>query len=558
MKKLRWQLLIIFLTGFVIGILLLIEQPGFNPLILQPASGGTYTEGIVGEFNRLNPLLDSNNPADRDIDRLVFSSLFTSDDRGLPQKDLVENWGMTQDGTIYNIVLKSGVKWHDGEPLTSEDVVFTIGLLKEGGSVISEDLQTFWQNVEVTALGDLGLQFKLPEPFAPFLDYLDFGILPKHLLDGASINDLVNSPFNMQPIGTGPYGFKNLIIEDGKIAGLALSANKEYYIHAPYIQNFVFRYYPDSNSALQAYQKGIVQGVSKITLDALPAALANQSLLTYSGRLPEMSMILINLDDPQAPFLQEASIRKALLLALDRQTIINQVLKGQGIIADGPIFPGTWAYYENLTRLAYSPEEARSLIIQAGYILPAEGGVIRKKEELEFAFTLLYPETDQHRQIAEMIQSYWEKLDIRVDLEALPYDQLISERLDTRNYQVALVDLNLSRTADPDPYPFWDQAQIAGGQNYSQWDNRLVSEYLENARVSTDMEERIRLYRNFQVVFIRELPALPLFYPVYTFGVDQTIQGVSIGPMFDTSDRFTTVIDWFLLTNKQISETQSP
>ncbi len=558
MKKLRWQLLIIFLTGLVIGVLLLIEQPGFNPLVLQPASGGTYTEALVGEFNRLNPLLDFNNSADRDIDRLIFSSLFTSDDRGMPQVDLAENWGMTQDGLIYNVVLRSGVKWHDGEPLKSEDVVFTVELIRDGGSVIPEDLQKFWQDIEVTALGDLGLQFKLPEPFAPFLDYLDFGILPKHLLDGTSINDLVNSSFNLQPVGTGPYAFRNLIIEDGKIIGVALSANKEYYIHSPYIQNFIFRYYPDSRSALQAYQEGIVQGVSQLTQDTLPSALAVPSLLTYSGRLPEISMVLFNLDDPQAPFLQDAMIRKALLLALDRQTIINQILDGQGIIADGPIFPGTWAYYDNLTRFTYSPEEARSLIIQAGYVLPAEEGITRKKDDVEFAFTLIYPDDDQHRRIAEMVQSYWEKLEIRVDLEALPYDQLINDRLESRSYQVALVDLSLSRTPDPDPYPFWDQAQIAGGQNYSQWNNRLVSEYLENARVSTDMEERIRLYRNFQVVFNKELPALPLYYPVYTFGVDQTIQGVSIGPMFDISDRFSTVIEWFLVTNKEIAETETP
>lgn len=558
MKKLRWQLLIIFLTGLVIGILLLIEQPGFNPLVLQPASGGTYTEALIGEMNRLNPLLDASNPADRDINRLIFSSLFTSDDRGIPQPDLVENWGMSQDGTIYNMVLKSGVKWHDGQPLVSEDVIFTVELIRNGGSAIPEDLQAFWENVEVTALGELGLQFKLPEPFAPFLDYLDFGILPKHLLNGASISDLVNSPFNLQPVGTGPYAFKNLIIEEGKISGVALTANKSYYIHPPYIQNFIFRYYPDAGSALAAYEQGIVQGVGNLTLDVLQSALSNQSLLTYSGRLPEMAIILLNLDEPQAPFLQDPMVRKALILALDRQAIINKVFQGQGIIADGPIFPGTWAYYEGLVRTPYSPEEARSLIIQAGYLLPAEGGTVRKKEDVEFAFTLSYPDDDRHRQIAEMVQGYWESMDIRVDLDALPYDQLISERLNSRVYQAALVDLNLSRTSDPDPYPFWDQAQITGGQNYSQWNNRLVSEYLENARVTTNMEERIRLYRNFQVVFNKELPALPLFYPVFTFGVDQTIQGVSIGPLFDTSDRFSTVIDWFLVTSKEVAETSLP
>jgi peptide/nickel transport system substrate-binding protein len=143
-----------------------------------------------------------------------------------------------------------------------------------------------------------------------------------------------------------------------------------------------------------------------------------------------------------------------------------------------------------------------------------------------------------------------------VDLEAVPYDQMINDRLANRDYQAALVDLNLTNSPDPDPYPFWDQSQIAGGQNYSQWDNRLVSEFLENARVSRDLDERFRFYRNFQVVFNKELPALPLFYPVFTFGVDQAVQGVSIGPLFDISDRFATITEWFFATNRNRPDQQ--
>jgi len=549
MKKLRWQLLIIFLTGLVIGVLLLVEQPGTNLLLPQPASGGTYTEAMVGQLQRLNPLLAYNNQADRDISRLIFSSLFTSDNRGLAQGDLVEKWGISEDGKIYNMVLKEGVEWHDGEPLTPEDIVFTIDLIRDGGEVIPRDQQDFWQNVEVKALGDRNLQFILGEPYAPFLDHLTFGILPKHLLNGGSIEAIKDSPFNLQPVGTGPFKFKSLITEDGNIEGVTLTANADYYVHPPFIQQLNFKYFPDEAGALKAYEEGTVQGVSSLSGDTLKSALALPSLLTYSGRLPVTSMVLMNLNDPEVPFFQDESIRKGLLLGLDRQRIINSILKGQAIIANGPIFPGTWAYYDGLQPTQFSPETAKSLIIQSGYVLPAESGMIRKKEDAEFAFTMLYPDDEIHKEIAEAIQSNWEDLDIRVDLEAVPYDQLVNDRLENRDFQAALVDLNLSNSPDPDPYPFWNQSQITGGQNYSQWDNRLVSEFLENARVSRDLEERIRLYRNFQVVFNKELPALPLFYPVYSFGVDQAVQGVSMGPLFDISDRFATIIDWFFASN---------
>ena len=550
MKKLRWQLLIIFLTGLVIGVLLLVEQPSGNLLLSQPASGGTYTEATVGSLQRLNPLLADGNQADRDISRVIFSSLFTSDSRGLPSPDLVDQWGISEDGKIYNMTLKPGVKWHDGQPFTADDVVFTIDLLRNGGDLIPQDLQDFWQNVEVKSAGGQEIQFILPEPFAPFLDYLTFGILPKHLLNGGSIEAILQSPFNLQPVGTGPYKFKSLMTEDGAIKGVTLVANPDYYIHPPYIQQLNFKYFPDEASALQAYKEGTVQGISRLSGENLNLALSEDSLLTYSGRLPAMSMVLLNLNDAEVPFFQDESIRKALLMGLDRQRIINTIMKGQAILANGPIFPGTWAHYDGIPAIQYSPEMAKSQIIQAGYVLPAEGGNIRKKEDAEFAFTLLYPDSELHKQLAETIQSSWESLGLRVDLEAVPYDQLINERLATKDYQAALVDLNLSNSPDPDPYPFWDQSQIAGGQNYSQWDNRLVSEFLENARVSRDLEERIRFYRSFQVVFHKEQPALPLFYPVYTFGVDQTVQGVSMGPLFDISDRFATIADWFFASAK--------
>ena len=116
------------------------------------------------------------------------------------------------------------------------------------------------------------------------------------------------------------------------------------------------------------------------------------------------------------------------------------------------------------------------------------------------------------------------------------------------------MDLNLSRTPDPDPYPFWHQAEATGGQNYSQWDNRAASEYLEQARVTADYSLRTRLYRNFQVVFAKELPALPLFVPVYSYGVDAQVQGVQIAPLYDSADRLATFTQWFLITRRALQE----
>lgn len=558
MKKLRWQLILVALTLVVVSVLLLTQQPGetqvFSPL---PASGGVYTEGLIGGLSRLNPLLDLNNPADRDIDRLLFSGLLRFDDKGLPMPDLAESWGVSQDGTIYNLSLRANAVWHDGQPVTSQDVLFTIDLLKDDASFFPADVREMWKQVQIKALNDKLIQFVLPEPFAPFLDYLTFGVLPKHLLEGVSAAEMAASPFNLAPIGSGPYQFKRLIVENGQAAGVELSANATYYGGAPYIETVIFRYYPSAQAALAAYRAGDVLGVSEITLDVLNQALAEPNLAVYSGRLPEMSLILFNLNDPQTPFLADAALRRALLLGLNRQRMVNQFLFGQAIVADGPIFPGTWAYYENIEHLDYDPQAALSLLKANGYAIPASGGSLRAdKDGKLLQFTLLHPDDALHTALAQSIQQNWSKLGVEITLQALPYEQLVNDRLKSRNYQAALVEISLARTPDPDPYPFWHQSEAANGQNYSQWDNRAASEFLEQARITSNLEDRARLYRNFQVIFAQENPALPLYYPVYTYAVDQQVLGVQVPPLFDTSDRFLTFPFWHLLTRRGAGTSQ--
>ena len=548
MKKIRWQLIIIFLTGLVVGALLLIEQPAAqSPAAApEPTQGGAYAEALIGSLQRLNPLLDFYNSADRDVDRLIYSRLITFDNRGNPLADLADSWGISKDGTIYNFAIKEGVKWHDGETLTSDDIVFTIDLMRTDSPVIPSDLAEFWRNVEVTAVSPTQLQFKLPEPFSPFLDYLSFGVLPRHLLDGVAFEDLVDSPFNLQPVGSGPYQFDRLIVEDGNITGVVLAVNPNYYGGKPFIEQLVFRYYPDDVSALDAYRNGNVQGIAGVTQATLAEVLAEPGLSVYTSRLPELSMVLFNVKSNDKPFLGDAAVRKALYTGLNRQWMVDRILNGQAILADGPIFPGTWAYNDALQRVNFDAAQAQDMLVEAGYVIGAEDVTVRAKDGNPLAFTLIYPDTPEHEQIAQAIQRDWEALQARVELEAVPYDVLLNERLANRDFQAALVDINLARSPDPDPYPFWDQVQATSGQNYTQWDNKMASDYLENARITLDITERARLYRNFQAIFAEELPALPLFYPVYNYAVDTQVQGIRMGPLFDASDRFSSVTDWFL------------
>lgn len=549
MKKFRWQIIIILVTGLVMGLLLLSEQTGFRLVSPVPTSGGVYNEALIGSLQRLNPVLDYYNSADRDVDRLIFSSLIRFDDKGLPKADLAKVWGISYDGLIYNFELRENAKWHDGTAVKAEDVLFTIDLMRDPDSVLPEDIKKIWTDVEVVVLSDTLIQFKLQEAFTPFIDYLDFGILPKHILGGMTYMEMINSQFNLNPVGSGPYQFDSLVVENNQIKGVILSSNPDYYLEPAYINDFVFRYYADVSSAYAAYQEGIVQGISKVSQDVLPQVLNNSDLALYSAVEPRFSIVLFNLDNSDVSFLQDAAIRRALLLALDRRGMIDRILGGQGAIADVPVLPNNWAYYNGNTRADQDVSAAEKLLKETGYVI-GENSNIRSKDGVKLSFKMIYPDDETHAAIAQAIQADWLKVGVSVEIVPLSYDTLILDHLQPLTYEAALIDIDYTNSPDPDPYPFWDQAEQSGGQNYSQWENRTISQYLEEARVLLDTGERAKLYRNFQVVFADELPALPLFYPVYNYAVDKSIQGIRLGSWYDTSDRFDNVTQWYILAQK--------
>ena len=561
MKKYKWQLLIIFLCIGIVGFLFINrDKPkaeSQNPL--NPgAKPATYTEGVVGTLSRLNPVLEYGNPVDRDIDRLVFSRLVTFDSMGQPTPELANVWAISIDGLTYTVQIKPDVKWHDGTDLTVKDVAFSVDLLKAGGEGVPADLQRFWNEIEVTILNDTTIQFQLPEPYAPFIDYLSFGIVPEHILGGLSGEELRNSKFNIEPVGSGPFKFDSLISENQKITGIVLVRNEDYYNTPANLEKVTLLFFPDSTAALEAYKTGKVQGISKVDAAALPGALAEKRLNMYTSRLPRLSMVMFNLKANNLAFLQDPKVRSALYGAINKQYIVSNIWGGQVIPADGPIFPGTWAYMGNPYPVPYSPETSMTHLTEAGYKLSSDAATIRlDKNDVPMEFTLLFPDTATHKLVAEEIQRGWDALGIKIDIVGVTFDDLINNRLKNRDFQAALVDLDLSNYPDPDPYPFWDSVQATDGQNYSQWEQKVASEYLEEARVTVRLEERVKFYRNFQVIFAEELPALPLYYPVTTYAVDDYIQGIRIGPLLNSSDRFGNITEWYT-ADQTPQSTQTP
>ncbi|MGQ0602143.1 MAG: ABC transporter substrate-binding protein [Anaerolineales bacterium] len=560
MKHLRWQAVIAVL-GVVLAIGLLAGQGRERTVSVDtvPTEGGQYTEALIGSPRALNPLLAFANPVDRDLTRLIFSGLTSFDSFGRPAPDLA-NWYLSPDQLTYTFILKPNLSWHDGQPLTADDVAFTVTVMQDPAYPGPADRKQFWQAITATVEGPQTIAFTLPEPFAPFLDYTNFGVLPRHLLQEVSAATLPQAQFNLKPVGSGPFAFDRWLAEGGAVTGLRLRRFDGFYRQSPLLTTVEFRFYPDADTALTAYRAGTVLGLSRLGTDQLDA-LPNVKL--YTALEPKYTLIFLNLRSEDTPFFQEKKVRQALLLGLNRSRMVADILRGQAVVANSPVLPGSWAYNLALPTAVYAPAQAASLLESAGWVLPPDAlpgtpDYVRQKKGIALKFTLLTPNTPTHTALAAAAQATWAQLGVQIEIAPVEAAAMRGEYLEPRAYQAALVDFSLAGTPDPDPYPFWHETQAESGQNYSGLTDRVTSQYLEQARTTTDLASRSRLYQNFQSRFADQVPALLLYYPVYHYAIDAKVNGVLLGPLTEAADRFASLPFWYTETRQVVVEQTMP
>lgn len=554
MRDLRWQILIAVGGLILVGLLLLRESSPLAPSAPQPVSGGAHTEALIGQAVRLNPILDDFNQVDRDINALLYSGLVRFDDRGNPQPDLADSWGVSADAKLYTVHIREDAVWHDGRPVTSADITFTYSKYQDEDFPGDPALREFWEEIAIVQLDDHTVQFQLPEPFAPFLDFLSEGLLPDHLLRGASAGDLIDHPFNTQPIGTGPFRFDQFLMDDGRIIGINLTANETYHLEEPFLERVEFRFYETTQAAFAAYQREEVQAIGQVGENILPQVLEARNLNLHSARLPQTTLIYLNLNHPEKTFLAEREVRRTLVQGINRQAIVDRVLNGQAVPADGPVLPGNWAYASDLPAIEFDPIRASEQLDQAEWLIPegaAPGGdeYVRSKEELTLTLTLLHGPSEAHAQIAAMVADYWRAIGVAVEVEQLQADEL-QDALQDRDYEAALTELDLGRYPDPDPYPLWHDSQAESGQNYSGFSDRNSGIWIEQARTTNDRARRAELYQSFQHRFLDQIPAILIYHPVYNYAISAEMRGVALGPIQDPSDRFNNIHMWYLLARR--------
>jgi len=383
------------------------------------------------------------------------------------------------------------------------------------------------------------------------LDYTTIGILPHHILKDVPARLLPRNRFSFAPVGTGPFR-----VEEVSASKAILSANPYFYGPKPYLTRLEFKFYPDYESLLSAYERGEIKGISYVRPENLPKIRGAENLTLFSARLSGYALVILNLNNSNTPFFHDKEIRQALLYALDRQKIVDHVLAGQGLIAHSPIMPDSWAYFPRVRHYHHDPAQARKLLEEAGWV-DANGDGVRENAGRPLEFSLLTNDDPTRVKIVEEIARQWAEVGVKATPQQVGISGLVRDFLRPRHFEAVLIEWQ-EFPPDPDPYPMWHSTQTEGeGQNYSGFASRQADEIMEEARRITYQARRIDLYHRFQEVFAEQVPSLLIYYPVYNYAVDNMVKGIQIGPLVEPNDRFRNIAQWYMATKRVIvSEAQ--
>ena len=507
------------------------------------AYGGTYVEASAGAPQRVNPVYAGSNPADADLASLIFSGLTRLAPDGRVVPDLAERWEISDDGTEYTFRLRDGIVWHDGEDLTADDVVFTWGVLSNEDFDGDPDLGSFWQTVSAERVNDLTVRFTLTEPFSPFLTQTTIGILPEHLLAGVAIEELAQSSFNQEPIGSGPYRFESLTNRSA-----SLISNNAFHLGPPYIERIRIDYYASEEAAVLAAANGEADGVyltSVVGRDQVTSLDEDHDLLALTAN--SYTMLYLNW---QLPAFQDDTVRRAIAFAINREAIVDDIYGGRGVLSDSVITPDTWAWTEAFEPYPYDPERAEALLADAGWIRAPNG--IRARDGLELSFELITNNDSTRTAIAAQIAGDLEQVGIGVSFSSSGSPTLYEQVLQPHLFDMAL--FGFSQGPDPDPFPAWHSSQADGGANIAAYSDPQSDENLSQARISSDRDRRAELYLRFQQTFYNSQPSVLLFYPTNLYVLPDALGGVETSVAFESHSRFSNVWEWYLETERVSDE----
>jgi len=498
----------------------------------------------TGEFSKLviNPLVDGNNQAEKDIETLVYSPLFTVDEEGKLTYYLAQGYIINSDQTEYVFTLRDDVLWHkraqDEDPIrfTADDVVFTFSRYPKIGE----------QNIKVEKIDDFRVKFILPSASPVFLETISLGIVPKHIWQEIRGEDnIVLSIFNQFPIGTGPY-----IVKSHNTDTVVLVRNEEYFGIKPELEEIHFRLFGSETDLIKEIRRKKIHSVvnpTKAIIDVL-----EQEYPYFERHVIPLShnvkMIFINVgatktvDGTQVPsVVTDPELRRTLSMLIDRDALVQYLGEGDSP-AYSPIPTDSWAFDPNLEYFKFNLEKADKALVSLGWKINETTGYREKNGEV-LSMKISYMNSENNEKIIDFIVNSFKAGGVLIEKDPQDFQKIASETIQTRNFELLLFEVEQGR--DPDPYTLWHSSQVEHpGYNLSQYASTQVDVRLERARQTMDKVQRKKMYSEMLDFWVYDMPALYLFHPTVEYYVDSKISGVEVMMSTHLEERFYTIYKW--------------
>jgi len=482
----------------------LIYHLSAEPATLNPITATDAYEGTVNNGNIYETLIERNN------ETLELEPL------------LAESWEISEDKLKYTFKIKEGIKWHDGEPFTSEDVVFSYKTIMDP-KVDTPQLRSYFQEIEdVKAIDDLTVEFTYARPYFLALEFCGgMPIVPKHIFDTGDFN---TNPAGRAPVGTGPYKF----VKWTTGREIILDKNQDYWGEKPKLNKIVFKIITDNTVAFQVLKRKEldVAGLTPIQWERQtesPAFEENFDKLSYFT--PNYSYIGWN---SKKPFFADKDVRTALTHLVNRELILDKILYNLGAIVTNPFYINSPEYDKSIKPLDYNPGKAEELLKKAGWI-DHDGDGIRDKDGVKFAFEFLIPGgSETGEKIATILKEELDNMGIQMDIRKTEW-AVFTSRLMERNFDA--VTLAWSMGVESDPYQIWSSTQAESGSNFVGFQNKQADKLIEQARTEFDRKKRKELYRQFSEIVHEEQPYTFLFCRKSTVAVNKRFENVVVHPL---------------------------
>lgn len=482
-----------------------------------PVHGGTFIEASIGDATYLNPLFSSDS-ASGDINGQLYNGLVKYDKNLKLIGELAESWDVTDDGKTITFKLRKNVTWHDGKPFTSADVLFTYQMLV--ASTTRTPFSSDYLLVKTAEAPDpFTFRVTYGEPFAPALESWGMGMIPKHIFETGDIN---NHPANRNPIGTGPYVFKEWKTDEK----IVLEANPDYFEGRPHMDRFVYRIIPDLSVQFLELRQGTLSIMSP-TPDQYNGY--EEFFWAYNKfRYPAFQYTYIGFN-LKNPLFQDKRVRQAIAHAIPKKEIIDGVYQGLAVPSTGPFPPTSWAYDKDVPDREFNPALATSLLKEAGWE-DTDGDGWLDQNGKPFQFTLMTNQGNKVREsIAQIAQNSLKKIGIDMNIRIMEWSVFIHKYIDQREFEATLLGWNLSR--DPDAFSIWHSSQRGEKQyNFVSYSNPEVDKLLILGRKTFGVNKRKPIYHKIHKILAEDVPYVFLVTPESLPVVHKKILGVEKAP----------------------------